>query len=94
MPEVDPARLAQVGGQLTELADQVHTAVSQAGEPTEPDGFACTVAAAQLWAGSWPASLATGARVAQFGDDLTASGSAWQDADTAGAQRFQHQPTR
>lgn len=89
MPEVNPPQMAQVGGQMTGLADDVHSTVNAFEPPTGPAGFACTAASVQLWTGFRPALLASGALVAQFGDDLTGSGADWSAADVAGAQHFQ-----
>lgn len=87
---VDPAELAGVAGQLTGLADQVHASVEAVGAPVggANAGFASVEAAGRFWAGWQPALLAGGARVARFGDDLAASGAAWQRADAAHAEMF------
>jgi hypothetical protein len=90
--EVNPSVMADVGSHLTGVADGVHTAVDTCagGQPTcgAADGFATTAIAASSWTGLQPALLASGARVAQFGDDIDASGAAWRDIDTANAQHF------
>ena len=94
MPEVDPSQLSQIGAQMAVLADQMHGAVNEFGQPTGPPGFACSAASAALWTGVRPFLLASGALVAQFGDDLTGCGSSWRDADAASAERFQSPETR
>jgi hypothetical protein len=90
---VNPAELAGVAGQVTGLADQVHASVEVAGAVGAQvgganPGFVSVEAAGRFWGGWQPALLASGTRVAQFGDDLAASGTAWREADAAHAEMF------
>jgi Excreted virulence factor EspC, type VII ESX diderm len=87
----DPEQLAQVSSAMVALADQVHGSVTTADESAAwtaagPNaGFATAGATSALWPAWRSALLATGTRVAQFGDDLAASGAAWRRQDDLAA---------
>jgi hypothetical protein len=87
----DPEQLAQVSSAVVALADQVHGSITTAdgsavGTTAGPNaGFATAGMTAALWSAWRSALLATGTRVAQFGDDLAASGAAWRRQDDLAA---------
>jgi hypothetical protein len=89
MPRVNTTELTQVGTQVTALADRIHAATAAVTPPgAGGDGFLTTESAVRFWTGVRPAVLAGGARVARFGDDLTASAQHWDQIDQAHAALF------
>ncbi|MBW0114038.1 type VII secretion target [Pseudonocardia abyssalis] len=84
---IDPEVVQRTAGSLLGLADEVRGTIAAAEvdtvRPDAPPGFVATLAANELWAG-WSRQLdQTATDVAQFGHDIAAAATAWQQADAA-----------
>lgn len=84
---IDPDAVHRTAGRLLGLADEVRGTIAAAEvdtvRPDAPPGFVSTLAANELWS-SWSRQLdQTATDVAQFGHNVAAAATAWQQADAA-----------